>query len=549
MIIDPGTHGDNNWTYRVNPLFVSLEEPVAYAGIGIGYYAGGYGCPEKVYLFPNMALEYLGYDLSYRNFALENGTTKESQDMRNMVSQSTMTCVYTTYKWAIARVKGFDGRYQSTNFYVYRNMNGSIEKVGYQEPMGKAFKSIYRNKITGNYLWGASDDNHIQLRDYGQSYSTEYNEIIFDCEDLVWDDPGFQAMMEYLTNDDAYGHQPSTKDKDPYENVLPPSGPGRGNPDGRIYDIIDEPDLPHISAIDTGFLSLYVSDVNDATQLNSLASDLWTDNFFEQIIKNFQDPFDALLSLSIFPFAVSGVSRYVKIGNYTSSVAMREVTDQYVSIDLGTVNIKEAVGSYLDYSPYTRLTLFLPFIGFVPLNTDEYMGKELTVKYHVDLLTGACVAYLFVNGAVHSQYTGNVATQIPLSGRDMSSLYQSMISVGLSAIGTVATGGLTSALSAGALAASASTVMSSKDRVQVGGSIQGSSGFLGIQKPYVLVEAPNLCLPSRQNYFTGYPSFITSTLGSLSGYTEVDSCHLEGIPCTGSELEEIERLLKGGVIL
>lgn len=544
MIIDPGTHGNSNWTYRVNPLFVSLDETLMYSGIGIGSYAIT-GAPEKVYLWPNLAFSYLGYDITRSGFNLVDGTVKESKDMRNSISQSTMTCVYTTYKWAIARILNSDGG-DSTTFVIFRNVNGSIERENYNDPGGIAWKSIHKNKIYKDYYWGMDSDNQLKLRNYGQTYSTEYNEIIFDCEDLVWDDPGYQAMIEYLSNDDAYGHQPSTKDKDPYENIIPPSTPGGGGGNGRIYDVVDEPDLPSLSAIDTGFLTLYSP---DNQSLNTLASELWTTNFWDNIIKNYQDPFDAILSLSIIPFTVAGTSKLVNIGNYQTTISMPKVNSQYISIDLGSIAINEEVGSYLDYSPYTRLTLFLPYIGFVPLNVDEYMGKELTVKYHVDLLTGACVAYLFVNGVVHSQYTGNVATQIPISGRDMSSLYQSMINVGLSAIGTVATGGLTSALSAGALAASASTVMSSKDKVQVGGSIQGSSGFLGIQKPYIVIESPNLCVPSRQNYFSGYPAYMTASLGSLSGYTEVDSCHLEGIPCTASELEEIERLLKGGVIL
>ena len=103
--------------------------------------------------------------------------------------------------------------------------------------------------------------------------------------------------------------------------------------------------------------------------------------------------------------------------------------------------------------------------------------------------------------------------------------------------------------SAGALASSASTVMNSKDKVQMGSSVEGSSGMIGMQYPYIVIESPRGCLPNNQNAIMGYPSFMTATLGSLSGYTEVDTIHLEGIPCTESELVEIEQLLKGGVVL
>ena len=56
-------------------------------------------------------------------------------------------------------------------------------------------------------------------------------------------------------------------------------------------------------------------------------------------------------------------------------------------------------------------------------------------------------------------------------------------------------------------------------------------------------------LPAKQNEFMGYPAFITSTLAELTGYTEVDSIHLENVDATDAELSEIETLLKGGVIL
>ena len=38
-------------------------------------------------------------------------------------------------------------------------------------------------------------------------------------------------------------------------------------------------------------------------------------------------------------------------------------------------------------------------------------------------------------------------------------------------------------------------------------------------------------------------------LKDLSGYTEVESIHLENVPAMEEELNEIERLLKSGVIL
>ena len=87
-----------------------------------------------------------------------------------------------------------------------------------------------------------------------------------------------------------------------------------------------------------------------------------------------------------------------------------------------------------------------------------------------------------------------------------------------------------------------------KPDIQRSGNIGGSSGLMGIQFPYLILTIPRMCTPGQQNEYIGYPSYMTVTLGDLSGYTEVDSIHLSGIAATDAELDEIESLLKEGVI-
>ena len=87
-----------------------------------------------------------------------------------------------------------------------------------------------------------------------------------------------------------------------------------------------------------------------------------------------------------------------------------------------------------------------------------------------------------------------------------------------------------------------------KPNFEKSGSMGGMGGMLAVQTPYLILTRPKQALPERQNTFTGYPSFITMSLKDCTGYTEIDSIHLENIPATESELSEIESLLKGGVI-
>lgn len=82
-----------------------------------------------------------------------------------------------------------------------------------------------------------------------------------------------------------------------------------------------------------------------------------------------------------------------------------------------------------------------------------------------------------------------------------------------------------------------------------GGNLTGNSGYLSVQMPYLIMSIPNISLPEDYGHYYGYPCNMTCLLGELSGFTVVKDCHLDGFSCTKTELDEIEALLKQGVIL
>lgn len=73
--------------------------------------------------------------------------------------------------------------------------------------------------------------------------------------------------------------------------------------------------------------------------------------------------------------------------------------------------------------------------------------------------------------------------------------------------------------------------------------------MLAVQTPYLIVTVPHICAPARQNYYKGYPGLVTVPLGTLSGFTVVESIHLDLMPGTEEEKREMMELLTGGVIL
>lgn len=340
------------------------------------------------------------------------------------------------------------------------------------------------------------------------------------------------------------GKNVSDVNEDPFEpggGSEPGGGGGDFNNDSTPVDI---PSLPTISASLTGFITLFNPTLSE---LGNLASYMWSDLFdIDTLKKLFADPMDAILGLSILPVQIpSGGQRDVKVGNIATGITMNSASTQFVELDCGSLNVNEFWGAYLDYEPHTQAQLFLPYIGTRQISVDDIMGKTVRIVYHIDILTGACCCFVKCGESVLYNFNGQCSIPIPFTSVNYTSIINGVLSVAGATVTAVATGGSTLPVY-GALANSA--VNQSKPNIAKSGSIAGSAGLLNMQTPYLILTRPRQALPEKQNEFIGYPSLITVQLSDLTGYTEVDSIHLENIGATSMELDEIEKLLKEGVI-
>ena len=354
-----------------------------------------------------------------------------------------------------------------------------------------------------------------------------------------------QYLVEFH---DFFGNiDPIYVNSDPFESGAGGSsttGGGTGDFDA-TSDSVDIPGLPTLSAVNAGFITLFNPTVE---QLSSLASYMWSDLFDVATFKKiFSDPMQAILGLSIVPVSVpNGAERVVTVGNISTGISMTTASSQYVEVDCGTINVNEYWGAYLDYEPFTKAEIYLPYIGIHPLSADDIMGKPVHVVYHVDILSGACCAYVKCGDSVLYSFLGQCASSIPVTGNDWTNVINGVLNIAGSVGSMVATGGATAPTAISTIASTA--VNSLKPSVEKSGAMGGTGGMLGVQTPYIILTRPRQAVPSSQNVFTGYPSFITTKLADLSGYTEVYKIHLENIGATEDELNEIESLLKSGVI-
>lgn len=300
--------------------------------------------------------------------------------------------------------------------------------------------------------------------------------------------------------------------------------------------------------LDTGFYTLYNP---SAAELRNLASYLWSNNFDLDLLKKlFNNPMDLILNFGVVPCPItSGGQKEVGIGLISTGIYMNTAAERNVYLSMGSVDIKKTYASYLDYSPYTRCDLILPFVGVVPIDIDAIMGRTVSIAYNIDLLTGSCVAGIQAGNHTIGEYAGNCMRPLPLTGADYSTIISGLIQTAGAIAAGAAAGGGAGAVAGGLGAASSAVVNEGKPIIQKGGAISSAAGYLGHLKPTLIFSIPKQCKAASQLSENGYPSYVTGKIKNLYGFAKVDTIHLDNIPATSDELNEIESILKGGFYL
>lgn len=285
-------------------------------------------------------------------------------------------------------------------------------------------------------------------------------------------------------------------------------------------------------------------------QIDSFGGWLWSSNFIDQILKIFNNPMEAVIGLhKVYATPIDAGTTTIKVGYLDSQVPSAYIEQQYIEVSCGSVNLYEQFGNVFDYSPFTDVQLYLPFVGIVPLNVADVMRSTISVNYGVDVITGACLAQVEVsrdgNSSVLYQYSGNCAVQYPISSGSYMGIVSSIISVAGGVAATVASGGAAAPLALGA----AGGLLSAHTSVQHSGGFSGNAGAMGGKIPYLIITRPQTKVAINAETMQGYPTNNYVTVGECSGYIKADSVHVINVNATDEELTEINNLLLSGIII
>lgn len=337
--------------------------------------------------------------------------------------------------------------------------------------------------------------------------------------------------------------------------------------DGESPDPTPPVVIPPFSSQNDGLISVYHP--SDA-QLKAFASWLWVTYADPSIEKLWNNPFDGVIGLMELYCTPTDIGTKSIRSGFLDSGVVSPIISRYTTINCGTITVPEYYGNYLDYSPYSKCHVYLPFIGIVELNVDDIVGHAVNITYTIDEYNGSCIAQITVaksievNGSTVDysntmyQFSGNCAVELPLAGGTQSAIRAGLIQAaayGLSSvIGGIAAGamgnvgGAISQMGYGAANAIGS-VVSAKSSVQHSGSFGSSYGAMGIKTPFITVTRPRQIEVINYNQLYGFPAHAMVTLGTCTGFTRVREVEVKSSNASDEEKKRIEELLKEGVYI
>lgn len=294
-------------------------------------------------------------------------------------------------------------------------------------------------------------------------------------------------------------------------------------------------------------------------------------------------PIEAIENLSYYPLDLTqvfpGASQpHIYFGGYKLDLqagSVYKIANPNGSKDLGSLMFTRINNNWLDFEPYTKLFVNIPYCGEYQLDLSEYYGKQLSVKYFIDTRTGSCCCCLLANGHLIDKFNGQMGVQMPIKLTDFSAYAnsqiqtllgmggqaaQSMGSVGQTAASAASAGTAGAIAGAGALAVGMGGVLGAKT---VYGLAQnninrytktkgGSTSMLNMYMPQTICftfERNIPDIPSNFYQMNGYPSNKSGTIGSFSGYLKCDTLKLKMPGATDTEMEKARGLLLAGVFI
>lgn len=117
---------------------------------------------------------------------------------------------------------------------------------------------------------------------------------------------------------------------------------------------------------------------------------------FDSLWNNFTNFTDEIASLQLYPFTIETIpvedetkTSYLETSKgWAQGVRAFEIDYKCSYMNFGQEYIEPKYNNFADYKGYTQIKAFIPFVGYVDLDTNECMGKWLQFRLLVDFYSG-----------------------------------------------------------------------------------------------------------------------------------------------------------------
>lgn len=222
---------------------------------------------------------------------------------------------------------------------------------------------------------------------------------------------------------------------------------------------------------------------------------------------------------------------------------------------------------YLECDPDASYALWIPFVGVIDLSARELGGHPILVYYAVDYQDGSATAYVYDDATKKVIYNASCQIGIPVSltKTNAEQNRQAMKNLQANAIFSVIGGSISSFAQfysgdpGKAIGSATKTITGAVGdylkslMIYPSAKTSSNGSMFGLYQPLELhlFRVRRKVIPDLTKYAHqfGRPTRDVCNLVNLRGFTIVSEIHLENINAFKKEKEEIERLLKLGVIL
>lgn len=427
--------------------------------------------------------------------------------------------------------------------FVYDTQSEKVYQIPYWYGVAGSALTDLESNI---FQLGIGHDYDYLFPKFEASISINNGAVLIDNATVKLDVTPYVNYVEYSEYDDGNGSNPAQGQND--DNVggdgshdnssddLDSSDYNNGDNDSAFGPQLNDPNWNSGTTLYTLFKMTFSQVGNLITYLTgstwqSTVTQMGLGSIFGAINKCLTVPFDVNSSFNGYAMHILGIN---------TNVATSGVVNHVQSVDCGSITIDRYFGDFKDYNPYTRVFVYLPYIGVNELNCNQIMGKSLNLTYGVDLLDGSCVARLTADGVQLASYSGNCGTEYPIVGKS-----------GLNPLQAVSNlVGLNYGENLGALTGLTESLLtkggSSASTFQTVGGVAGNWGNVGVLTPFVYIERPVQSIPNAYDSSFGWTCNKYLPLNVLRGYTEVDeSIHLS-TTATDEEKEMLKEILTTG---